>query len=197
MRRVAAELSVATMSLYRHVHGKEDLLRLMTDAVFARYPLPSTPPAGWRARLELVARLQWHICRTHPWVARAVSLTRPQLAPNAMAHTEWSMRVMRDLGLNPQAMMHVAVLLTGFTVGLGAQLEGESEAEQHTGVTSDEWMVRQDAMIDTIRNSGRFPVLSSVTTGPEFAFSLDTLFDFGLTVLLDGLAARFGPAAAG
>ena len=43
MRRVAAELSVATMSLYRHVHGKEDLLRLMTDAVFARYPLPSTP----------------------------------------------------------------------------------------------------------------------------------------------------------
>ncbi len=36
MRRVAAELAVATMSLYHHVTDKDELLLLMTDAVFAK-----------------------------------------------------------------------------------------------------------------------------------------------------------------
>src|SRR4051794_17090111 len=45
MRRIAAELGVATMSLYPRVRGKEELLVLMLDAVFAESP-PPTPAPG-------------------------------------------------------------------------------------------------------------------------------------------------------
>ncbi|MFD0591308.1 GntR family transcriptional regulator [Catellatospora coxensis] len=44
MRRLATEFGLATMSLYRFVRGKDDLVRLMIDAAFAEAPLPAVPP---------------------------------------------------------------------------------------------------------------------------------------------------------
>jgi DNA-binding transcriptional MocR family regulator len=56
MRRVAAELGAATMSLYRHVADKDDLVVRMVDAVLGEWQVPAEPPDGWRPRLELAAR---------------------------------------------------------------------------------------------------------------------------------------------
>src|SRR6266536_5823191 len=95
MRRVAAEFGLAAMSLYRHVSGKDELLLLMTDAVYGEEQLPDSVP-DWRGALELHARRQWAACRRHPWIARLISFTRPMLAPNGMAYTEWAMRVLHE-----------------------------------------------------------------------------------------------------
>ena len=46
MRRLATDFGLATMSLYRFVRGKDDLVRLMIDAAFAEAPLPAVPPKG-------------------------------------------------------------------------------------------------------------------------------------------------------
>lgn len=189
MRRVAVELGVATMSLYRYVPGKDELVLLMGDAVFGETQFPEPPPPGWRARLELAARLQWAIHRRHPWTARVISLTRPQPMPNGMAHTEWAMRAVDGLGLDPPTMLHVAVTLAGYVHGIAVNLESEVEAEQNTGVTSDEWMESQDSTFTAIVASGPFPMLSSIAAQPDFDFDLDTLFEFGLKLILDGLAA--------
>jgi DNA-binding transcriptional regulator YhcF (GntR family) len=99
MRRIATELGTAPMSLYRHVSGKDELLVSMMDSVLGEDPLPARPPKGWRARLELSSRLQWQGFRRHPWLAPALSITRPQLIPNGMRHTEWALRAVDGLGL--------------------------------------------------------------------------------------------------
>jgi AcrR family transcriptional regulator len=113
MRRLAAELGVGVMSLYRHVPGKDQLVLLMADAVFGEARPPQPPPPGWRAQLELIARLQWAAARRHPWIARVVSLTRPTPAPNAMAYTEGALRAVDGLGLAPSTMLYVAITLAG------------------------------------------------------------------------------------
>src|SRR5262249_59561693 len=77
MRRVASEVGVATMSLYRHIEDKDDLLLQMMDAVLAEATLPPDPPPGWRARVEIAARLYWDACRRHPWPASAMAITPP------------------------------------------------------------------------------------------------------------------------
>nr|BFF22826.1 hypothetical protein GCM10025732_07910 [Glycomyces mayteni] len=46
MRRVAADLHVGPMSLYRHVATKEDLLLAMIAAIAAERPLPGPRPTG-------------------------------------------------------------------------------------------------------------------------------------------------------
>src|SRR5262245_45616375 len=63
MRRLATELDVAVMSLYRHVSGKEELVVLMADDIFGEATLPDPPPSGWRAQVEAVARLQWAVSK--------------------------------------------------------------------------------------------------------------------------------------
>jgi len=190
MRRVAADLGVATMSLYRHVSGKDDLVAMMVDAAFGEAPLPSSPPPGWRARLELSARSQWALYRRHPWLAQAISMTRPQLIPNGMAHTEWALQALDGLGLDATTMFHVHLAIFSYVRGIAVNFELEAQAEQDTGITDEQWIEAQEPTLSALMTSGPFPVLSRLAAEPDFDLDLDLLFETGLRHLLDGLAVR-------
>jgi DNA-binding transcriptional regulator YhcF (GntR family) len=187
MRRVAAELDVPTMSLYRHVSGKDELLLLMADAVFGEEQ-PVYGGVDWRAAMEAHGRALWALCRRHPWIARLTSFTRPMLAPNGMAHTEAAMRALGGLGLDLPTRLYVVIAIAGFVIGTAVNLESEIEAQQDTGVSSDEWMQAQEPTFDAIVASGRFPLMSALAAEPDFDVELDPLFDLGLGLMLDGLA---------
>lgn len=139
-RRIAADLGVTTMALYRHVPGKDELLLLMADSVFGGPPLPEPSARGWRPHLEAAARMQWAMYQRHPWLAQITSFTRPLPAPRAMAHPEWVMRALDGLGLDPVTMIHVHTTLAGYVRGLAANLETEAEAVQDSGITDEQWM---------------------------------------------------------
>ncbi len=186
MRRVAAELGTATMSLYRHVRGKDDLLMLMVESTFARYPLPARP-ADARAGLEALCRLQWSTYQRHPWLAQWVSMTRPQLIPSAMAHTERAMAILADLGLGVNERLHMAVTLANYVRGTAVNLEPEAQAEQDSGITSHEWMASQDGVMSAIVASGDFPMFAELAEDEDLDLTLESLFEFGLATLLDGL----------
>src|SRR5215472_13799419 len=186
MRRVATELGAAPMSLYRYVNGKDELLVSMMDSVLGEDPLPARAPKGWRAQLELSSRMQWRGFRRHPWLAPALSMTRPQLIPNGMRHTEWALRSLDGLGLTIQEMMQVHTTLFSHVRGLAFNLEAEAQAEQDTGLTSEEWMQTQEHGFRVIAGTGDFPLLNRLVNS-EIELDLDQLFEFGLGLLLDGL----------
>jgi len=185
MRRVAAAIGTATMSLYRHVRNKEQLLALMVDRVFVDYQ----PAAGadWRGSLEALCRLQWRAYQDHPWLAQYMSMTRPQLIPRAMTHTELAISVLGRTGLDLNERLHAAVMLANYVRGTAVSLEPEAQAEQDTGMTNDEWMESQSVMMGQILATGRFPALSEVLSAGEVELNLDSVFEFGLDRLLDGL----------
>jgi len=186
MRRVATELGTATMSLYRHVRGKDELLMAMADNVFARYPLPAAAP-DWRTGLESLCRLQWRGYQDHPWLAVYVSMTRPQLVPRAMKHTEMAMALLAELGLNVRDRLHMAVTLANYVRGLAVNLEPEAQAVQDTGMTNDQWMETQVPLMTEIVSSGEYPMFVAMSQADDVDLSLHTLFEFGLARLLDGL----------
>ncbi len=186
MRRVATELHTATMSLYRHVRNKDELLTLMVDHTFAGSRLP---PRGNdpRAALEALCRLQWSSYQEHPWLAQWVSMSRPQLVPSAMAHTEFAMAVLADLGMAVDDRLHMAVTLANYVRGTAVNLEPEVLAQRDTGLTSGEWMASQEAVMSGIVSSGSFPMFAELALDPTLDLTLDSLFEFGLARLLDGL----------
>jgi AcrR family transcriptional regulator len=188
MRRLAIELGVAAMSLYRHVPSKEELVLLMADHVFGEERLPDPPPPGWRDQLQALARLQWGLCRRHTWLPSVMSLSRPMLAPNGMAQTEWTMRVVHELGFDVKTALHVTVTVAGFVIGIAASLQMDTEAEQDTGLTADEWMEKQSPEFDDIVATGRYPLLTAISAQPNFEMDLDTVFELGLSLLMDGFA---------
>lgn len=186
MRRIATEVGASPMSLYRYVNDKDDLLVSMMDAAFGEEPLPTPPPEGWRAQLELCARLMWQVFRRHPWLAPALSITRPQLIPNGMRYTERSLRAMDGQGLTIEKMLHVHLTLFGYLRGLALTLEAEAQAEQDTGLTSDEWLQTQEQGYRAITGTSEFPLLDRAVN-TDLDVDLDELFEFGLGRLLDGL----------
>ena len=195
MRRVAAELGMATMSLYRHVADKDDLLMQMMDAVFAEHPLPEVPSSeGWRDRLELAGRMLWAIFRRHPWLAPALSVTRPQPVANALPYTEWVLASLDGLGLDLPTAFTAHLTLFNYVRGTAINVESETEAEALTGLNAEEWMNTQEPALRRILATARFPHFERIVT-EEYDFDIDALFEFGLQRILDGLAALIGDGA--
>jgi AcrR family transcriptional regulator len=193
MRRVAAELGAAPMSLYRHVADKDDLVLQMMNTVFARSHLPD-PPDGWRARLELAARTLWAMFGQHPWLASALSLTRPQALPAALPYTEWVLTALAGYGLDLDTMFTTYLTLINYVRGIAVNLESEAEAEAVSGLNSEEWLDTQEPQLRSILAPGQFPMFEQLIS-QEYDFSLDRIFEFGLQRLLDGLAPLIaGPA---
>jgi AcrR family transcriptional regulator len=189
MRRIAATLGVATMSLYRHVPSKDELLVQMVDTVFGDHPLPFDPPGGWRHGLEAAARLQWTIFRRHPWAVTALSLTRPRPTPRTLAHGEAVLRVLAGTSLDEYRMFQVYLAIFGYVRGMAAGLEWDAVAEQETGVSGEEHLDAQDAAFADVTASGAFPTFVRVMRVADFDLDLDEQFEFGLRHLLDGFAA--------
>ncbi|MYV97124.1 TetR/AcrR family transcriptional regulator C-terminal domain-containing protein [Streptomyces sp. SID3343] len=185
MRRIAAELGVAAMTLYRHIPGKDDLVAAMADTVFGERPLPTAGPIGWRARLETSCRLQWEMYRRHPWLAHTMSMTRPLPTVRGMMHVEWSMAEFEDL--TPDVMIHIAVTMLNYVRGTAINLALEDEAERATGVSSEEWLQAQDATMELILRTNDFPMYAAALTSPDLLLDLDSLFTFGLDRILDGI----------
>jgi hypothetical protein len=113
-----------------------------------------------------------------------------------MAHTEWALRALAEHGVDPATALYIVLTVVAFTVGTAVNLESESEAQQMTGITSDEWMVQQEESFEGITGSGQFPHLRALADIPDFDMDLDTLFEFGLERVLDGLATFLEPPAA-
>jgi len=187
MRGVAAELGVATHVLHQHVPAKDDLLLAMVDAVMAEQ-LPLRLPRGWRPRLEAIARAQWEGYSRHPWLARVLSLTRPQATPNGMQHTELVLQALTELGWDAPRTLRTAVAFIGYILGLAIGVEPERQAEQDTGMSSQEWMDAHEATYTPLM--ARFPTLARISQAGDVDMGLDALFECGLRCFLDGVEAQ-------
>jgi DNA-binding transcriptional regulator YhcF (GntR family) len=191
MRSVAGVLGTPTMSLYRHVASKDDLVLLMTDAAFGEELPPADPPDGWRARLEVAARLQWTLYQRHPWLAHLVPLGRPVPLRNLLVHGDFVLRALDGHGLDPTTLLHAHIVLYSYVRGIAANLEAEAQARADTGLTEEEWVDSQEAAFTAIAASGDFPGFARMFSGlaDGYDFDLDTIFEFGLRMTLDGIEA--------
>ncbi|WP_030204179.1 TetR/AcrR family transcriptional regulator C-terminal domain-containing protein [Streptomyces sp. NRRL S-87] len=198
MRRLATELGVSAMSLYRHVENKYELVAMMADAAFASDALPAVPPTGWRARLELSARTQWRLYHAHPWLAAALNLDRPLLAPGGMRHVEWSLAALEGTGLDAASRLHAAVALFGHVRGYAVDLAAAQQTARAGGVTGGPWMAAQEERMAALLADGSFPSFTAVRASPAAAaLSAESLFAFGLARHLDGIAALIAATGGG
>jgi hypothetical protein len=137
--------------------------------------------------MDLMARMQWSFYLRHPWLAEAMSFTRPPLAPRAMRYTEWTLAALDDYGLSGETMTYVAISLASFVRGTAVNLEPEAQARQDTGVDNEQWMSEQESAFFEILRAQGFPVLSRIAQ-ENVDLDLTRLFEFGLARFLDGLA---------
>ncbi|MFF9848549.1 TetR/AcrR family transcriptional regulator C-terminal domain-containing protein [Streptomyces litmocidini] len=189
MRRLATVLETSAMALYRHVPGKGELVRLMTDEACGEVPLGPVP-AHWRPGLERAARWLREVYARHRWMAQAMaSFTRPVASPNAMAYTEWVLAVLWKTPLTSSQKLHAHLTLFAFVQGLAMADDLEEQARLDTGLSDGEWMEQNEPRFDAMQSGGPYPLLDALTRDGGFELSLESLFEFGLRRTLDGIAA--------
>lgn len=195
MRRLARELGVGTMSLYRYVPGKEELLALMLDRVSADTVLRSDEDLSWREALARIARTTYQMYLGHPWLLK-VNWTRPVFGPNTLAGVESFIAAVDRLGLTSRQRVMIMMMMDSYVTGMARTHVLYASAAEETGMSDDEFWSLQVPVLERAMATGNYPAMAALS---EDAFDApwDETFEFGLARLLDGLERYVGSRRGG
>jgi AcrR family transcriptional regulator len=179
MRRLAQELGVEAMSLYTHVHNKDDLLDGMTDAVISEIPL-SSGGDDWKKSLRQMALAAREVMLRHPWAPRIIE-TRTAPGPAALGYINAVLGTLREGGFTI-AQAHSAIHILGsralgFTQALfddsgDEDLSPEAAAQLQSQLGATHPYVVEMAL--AVTHGG---TLAPCDDAAEFTFALDFILD--------------------
>lgn len=185
MSRVAKELGAATMSLYRYVSAKHELVELMVDAVYGDPP-PIGPDEDWRAGLGRWAWAVTDVYRRDPWIIQ-VPVGGPPITPNAVAWADNALRRLAGTGLDPAERLAVVLLIANLVRGemvLALQL-----AEAYRGPNAGN-LTDYGGRLSRLIDEERFPAMSEIVASGIFEQPDDGEYEdlrFALDRVLDGI----------
>ena len=197
MSRVAASLGFTTMSLYRYVTSKDELLQLMCDAASGgTIPPPPDGDGDWRYELRQWALLARGSYSDHPWFIEIPISFVQLMMPNNMMMADLAVRGMRTLRVTDDEKIAILMVLSSFVRSF-AMLERDLSGSETPSPAQGHELGSAAAAIREIVTAERFPDLySMIKTGNYLTdigaegttgLSIDD-FDFGLARLLDGFA---------
>jgi AcrR family transcriptional regulator len=195
MRGIADELGVTAMSLYAHVHDKDDLLDEVIDHLLARAELPNHD-LDWRAWMMEAAQ------RLHAlFLAQPALLDRYRRRPvgvrAALRRMEAALDVLERGGFSDSAAVEAFAAVHTYTIGFVslATARDISRWRQHLGATFDEASTGYWPAYFASLDPAEFPVLTRLR--PDLAdFTGLEWFRKGLDAILDGLAVKHLEATA-
>ena len=120
VRRLAAELDVVPMALYKHVANKDELLDGMLDVVVEEIDPPRTD-LGWKAAVrERILSARRALLR-HPWASRVME-SRTSPTPTVMAYMDSMIQMFTDGGFSIDLTHHVLHAMGSRLMGFSQEL---------------------------------------------------------------------------
>jgi AcrR family transcriptional regulator len=185
MQRIAREVGLSTMALYRYFPGKAEMVALMIDSVADSSPHFGRPSLPWSIRLKEWARCCLMIYRDHRWFLEATTARQTPIGPNELAWMEAALGMLAESGLEAKKRHHAFFALM-------AHVRGHATFE-HAAASSPAGSVWMHELTRTLRQeSNRYPILLEVLRSGAFSASTTGAFDFGLECILDGVRAQVG-----
>jgi AcrR family transcriptional regulator len=209
MARVAAELKFTTMSLYRYVASKDELLQLMFNA--SAFGAESIVLEGddWRSRLRSWAIIQRDMLDLHPWITQ-MPMAAPPVAPNSLHFVERALAAMDGTGLTDSEKMRAIGLITSYTLSEArmandaaramveqakamkpAQPQAEAAGEPPGGDGGQVPPFTFESLLRELVDERTYPHLYRLAWASSPAASLSERAEFlaGVDLILDGIQA--------
>ncbi|MBG0562002.1 TetR/AcrR family transcriptional regulator [Actinoplanes aureus] len=184
MARVAADLGVATMTLYTYVPSRADLIDLMVDEVLAAREL--TRSENWRASIAHFAAGTRAMYVAHPWLTE-VSLVRPPLGPGMLAEREFMIAAMTDRGLPVDRINRAALAVTAFVYAFAREAGEDERLRQASGQTTESWWHAHGEFWEKWFDVEEHPAMTALWNAGGFEEQTQDAFGYGLDLLLDGI----------
>ncbi len=182
MRRLAQELLVVPMALYKHVANKDELLDGMLDVVVGEID-PPDPDLDWKTAVRQRILSARRALLRHPWASRVME-SRTNPTPTVLAYMDSMIGMFRaggfSIDLTHHAMHAMGSRLLGFSQELfndRADTDPSTEAEMW-GAMSEAYPSIYELVLAITHDDA-----SVVGPGCDDQFE----FEFALDLLLDGL----------
>ncbi|MDI2129964.1 TetR/AcrR family transcriptional regulator [Yinghuangia seranimata] len=186
MRKVAQELGVEAMSLYRHVPNKDAVLDGVVDVVFAAIELPDAGREDWRDAIRARANSARAVLSRHSW-ALGLMDSRRNPGPATLRHHDAVLGVLREAGFGLRTAAHAVSLIDSYVGGYVLQ-------EQNLPLTSTDEVAEVADGILAALPADEFPYLTEMIVEHALKPGYDHTaeFAYGLDLILDALEARRG-----
>ncbi|WP_067798739.1 TetR/AcrR family transcriptional regulator [Actinomadura formosensis] len=179
MRRVAADLGVAVMSLYNHVPNKSALLEGVAEHVVAGMELEDDPSEPWQKRARALVRAFRKVARDNPR-CMAIVLTHKVDTSAGLRPVERALALADAAGFDGGTAVRIMRALLAYAIGAQMREAGVEKMLGHLAETGAESWNRLDP--DEFRHV--------IAYGPELAaHDAETDFEFGLDLLIGALEA--------
>jgi AcrR family transcriptional regulator len=195
MAHVADQLGFTTMSLYRHVASKEELLQLMWNASAQGAEELVITGDDWRARLRMWAMVQREMIDRHPWITQ-MPMAAPPMAPNSLTFVERGLEAMDDSGLPDADKLRVIGLISSYTLSEARMAHDAARAARQAQAATTgteplpawtwEGLVREVADEQTYPRLHRLAWSASIGDDSS-GWNEEEEFRFGLDRILDGI----------
>jgi AcrR family transcriptional regulator len=180
MRKLADELGVAPMALYRHVANKDDLIDGMVDIVFDEVYLPSGGDAWGAAMRERAISIRDVLAR-HRW-AIGLMEARANPGPANLRHHDAVIGNLRAAGFDMELVAHAYSLLDSYVYGF-ALTKMNLPFQSGDDVAEMARTMLEPFPVDEYPNLVAF--ITEVAVKPGYDYGNE--FEAGLDLLLDGL----------
>lgn len=179
MRRLAQELGIGTMTLYRYFPSKNDLLDAAIELAAPEIQLPPRGAGPWKEQLVVLARGLFQAGLRHPSLARE-RFNRPLQSPGAMRVTDRAIALLLDAGLTEADAVAAFKALLVHTLGAAVFAAAEQRPEARANASAGHARAPADEV----------PALAAVADELTAALGGDQAFELGLAALLDGIELR-------
>ncbi len=183
MRRVGRDLGVEAMSLYNHVHDKEDILDGVCEAVLAEFEYEPTSD-DWVEQARLAAGAWRDLLRRHPNVMTLLSERKhPLMSLDALRPMEIALEVLHRAGLSAPDAVQAFHAFGGYIMGFVMMETGPAFGmdDEHHGLMHQE-MTRAVPVEALPRVVEALPHFEDC--------DWDAQFEFGLDLMIEGVRAR-------
>jgi len=185
MAKVAERLGYTTMSLYRYVSNKDELLLLMANTANADPP-PAPTPHAWREGLESWAKGIFGVYRRHRWLLQ-VPLSGPPAGPAQLLWMEAGLANLAEVDVHEGVKLQIIQLLHGYARG-EAQLSNDLDTlGPEASTVADYGRILSAVTTPETHPSLARLLASGVLDGPT-GYDEDMDLGFGLSTILDGVA---------
>jgi AcrR family transcriptional regulator len=185
MARVAKELGFTTMSLYRYVANKDELLQLMWNASAQGAEDLVVEGDDWRERLRAWALVQREMLDRHAWITE-MPMATPPLAPNSLTFVERGLEALDDTGLADADKLRIIGLISSYTMSESAR--PAAQAPDDAPRWSFEALLRE--LVDEQSHPRLHRLAGAADADREPSRENEHReFLFGLETILDGVAS--------
>jgi len=192
IRSLATELGVKPMSVYHHVANKDQILDGIVDIVFGEIELP-TIGGDWYPEMQTRASSARSVLRRHPWAIGLLG-ARTSPGPATLTHHDAVVGTLRVAGFSVEMTAHAYALIDSYVYGFALS---EASLPINGPEPAHEVAERMASMF----TAADYPHLTefSVEHVAKPGYDFGKEFEFGLRIVLDGLAQSMssrGDAAA-